>query len=49
MTEGQYSLLDRGGKRRTDKDNHTLGDGRRKEEGAKEGWMDRWMKRVGME
>lgn len=31
MTVGQYSLLDRGGKRRTDKDNHTLGDGRRRE------------------
>lgn len=31
VTEGQYSLLDRGKKSRTDKDKHTLGDGRRRE------------------
>lgn len=31
VAEGQYSLLDRVGKRRTDKDNHTLGDGGRRE------------------
>ena len=31
VTERQYSLLDRGGKRSTDKDNCTLGDGRRTE------------------
>lgn len=43
VTEGQYSLLDRGKKRRTDKDNHTLGDGKKGRE------MDGWMKRVGME
>lgn len=48
MTGRQYSLLDRGKKRRTDKDNHTLGDGRRRER-KKGREMDGWMKRVGME
>lgn len=28
---GQYGLLHRVGKKSTDKDNHTLGDGRRRE------------------
>lgn len=31
VTEGQYSLLDRGGRKRRDKDNCTLGDGGRRE------------------
>lgn len=49
MTEGQYSLLDRGRKRRTDKHKNTLGDVQRKEEGVKEGRIDGWMKRTGID